>query len=61
MTLSAEERPGRKLDRTFESKTMRIGPFTFGVVSPFAGLQLWTYYCVLNESGLPAIAVQLSA
>ena len=60
MTEGAEERPGCELDRTFEVET-RIGPFTFWMVSPFAGLQLWTYYCVLNESGLPAISVQLSS
>jgi hypothetical protein len=39
---------------------MKIGPFAFWVISPFAGVQLWTYYCVLNASGLPAIAVELS-
>ena len=33
---------------------MKIGPFYFWVISPFAGVQLWTYYCVLNASGLPA-------
>jgi len=38
---------------------MKIGPFAFWVISPFAGVQLWTYYCVLNASGLPAIAVEL--
>ncbi|HWS97352.1 MAG TPA: hypothetical protein VN620_12875, partial [Candidatus Methylomirabilis sp.] len=41
------------------SKTMKIGPFAFWVISPFAGVQLRTYYCVLNASGLPAIAVEL--
>jgi len=41
--------------------TMKIGPFPFWVISPFAGAQLWTYYCVLNASSLPAIAVELSS
>ena len=40
---------------------MKIGPFAFWVISPFAGVQLWTYYCVLNASSLPAIAVELSS
>jgi hypothetical protein len=61
MTESAKEKLGRELDRTVEGKTMRMGPFAFWVISPFAGLQLWSYYCVLNENGLPAIAVQLSS
>jgi hypothetical protein len=39
---------------------MKIGPFSFWVISPFAGVQLWSYYCVLNPSGLPAIAIELS-
>jgi hypothetical protein len=39
---------------------MKIGPFPFWVISPFIGVQLWTYYCVLNASGLPALAVELS-
>ena len=39
---------------------MKIGPFAFWVISPFGGVQLWTYYCVLNASGLPVIAVELS-
>ena len=43
------------------SKTMKIGPFYFWVISPFAEVQLWTYYCVLNASGLPAIAMELSS
>jgi len=43
------------------SKTMKIGPFYFWAISPFAGVQLWTYYCVLNASGLPAIAMELSS
>ena len=60
MTESAEEKRGRELDGT-GGGTVRIGPFTFFVASPFAGLQLWTYYCVLNASGLPAIAVELSS
>ena len=29
---------------------MKIGPFAFWVISPFGGVQLWTYYCVLNAS-----------
>jgi hypothetical protein len=41
-------------------QTMKIGPFAFWVISPFGGVQLWTYYCILNASGLPAIAVELS-
>jgi hypothetical protein len=41
-------------------QTMKIGPFAFWVISPFGVVQLWTYYCVLNASGLPAIAVELS-
>jgi hypothetical protein len=41
-------------------QTMKIGPFAFWVISPFSGVQLWTYYCVLNASGLPTIAVELS-
>jgi hypothetical protein len=45
-------------DRT--GQTMKIGPFAFWVISPFGGVQLWTYYCVLNGSGLPAIAMELS-
>jgi hypothetical protein len=40
---------------------MKIGPFPFWVISPFAGVQLWTYYCVFNASGLPLLAVELSA
>jgi hypothetical protein len=40
---------------------MKIGPFYFWVISPFAGVQLWTYHCVLSASGLPAIAVELSS
>jgi hypothetical protein len=56
-----KEKPGRELDRTVKGKTMRMGPFAFWVISPYAGLQLWTYCYVLNESGLPAIAVQLSS
>jgi hypothetical protein len=43
------------------SKTMKIGPFAFWIISPFAGVQLWTYYLVVNASGLPAIAVELSS
>lgn len=43
------------------SKAMKIGPFAFWLISPFAGVQLWTYYCVLNVSGLPAIALELSS
>ena len=43
-----------------QDKAMKIGPFGFWVISPFAGTQLWTFYCVLNASGLPAIAVELS-
>ena len=40
---------------------MKIGPFYFWVISPLAGVQLWTYHCVINASGLPAIAVELSS
>jgi hypothetical protein len=61
MTESTEGKPGRELDRALEGETTRIGPFTFWIFSPFAGFQLFTYYCDLNESGLPAIAVQLSS
>jgi hypothetical protein len=39
---------------------MKIGPFAFWVISPFGVVQLWTYYCVLSASGLPAIAMELS-
>ena len=44
----------------FGSKTMKFGPFSFWVISPFTGIQLWTYYCVLNPSGLPALAIELA-
>jgi hypothetical protein len=37
---------------------MKIGPFYLWVISPFAGVQLWTYRCVLNASGM---AVELSS
>jgi hypothetical protein len=40
---------------------MNFGPFPFWVISPFAGVQLWTYYCVFNASGLPLLAVELSS
>jgi hypothetical protein len=40
---------------------MNFGPFPFLVISPFAGVRLWTYYCVLNASGLPLLAVKLSS
>ena len=39
---------------------MKIGPFASGSFHPVGVVQLWTYYCVLNASGLPAIAVELS-
>ena len=48
--------------------TMKLGPFSFWTISPFfwtisafAGVQLWTFYCVFNASGLPALAVELSS
>jgi hypothetical protein len=40
---------------------MKFGPFSFWVISPFAGLQLWIYYCVLNPSGLPALTIELAS
>jgi hypothetical protein len=46
----------RKQDPTMI--TLNIGPFPFWVISPFAGAQLWTYYCVLSaSSNLKSIAV----
>jgi hypothetical protein len=39
---------------------MKIGPFPFWAISPFTGVQLWTLYCALEGSGLPALAVELS-
>jgi hypothetical protein len=42
------------------SKSMKFGPFPFWFISPFAGVQLGTCYLVLNPSGLPALAIQLS-
>jgi len=41
--------------------TVKIGPFPFWVISPFAGTQLWTFYCVLNASSLRAIEVEVSS
>jgi hypothetical protein len=43
------------------SKTVKIGPFSFWVISPVAGVQFWTCYCVLNASGLPLLTVELSS
>jgi hypothetical protein len=43
------------------SKTMKFGPFPFLVISPFAGVQLWTCSFVLNPSGLSGLAVELSS
>jgi hypothetical protein len=40
---------------------MKIGPIPFWVISPFAGAQLWIYYCVLSANSLRAIAVDLSS
>ena len=44
-----------------DRKQNHDGPFYFWVISPFAGVQLWTYHCVLSASSLPVIAVELSS
>jgi len=40
---------------------MKFGPFPLLIISPFAGVQLWSYYFVVNPSGLPALAIELAS